>query len=95
MNQLYIAILVILILNLLLFKFNYEIANKINLFDLPNRNRKFHKNSTPLNGGIFYFLNLLILFFYDYHFNESIIANFFNQENEISLVYFFFNYFYF
>ena len=89
MSHLYIAILVILILNLLLFKFNYKIANKIDLFDLPNRKRKFHKNSTPLNGGIFYFLNLLILFFYDYHFNESIIANFFKQENEISLIYFF------
>lgn len=89
MKQIFIEIFFLITLNLLLFKFNYKIASLINLFDLPNKNRKFHRNSTPLNGGIFYYLNLVLVFFYDYYFTNSVIANFFKLENEISLVYFF------
>lgn len=64
----YIILLIILI-NFFLFRINENIAKKINLYDIPNL-RKLHNKPIPLNGGIFYFINLFIIFIIDIFFNN-------------------------
>ena len=58
-------ILFIILINFFLFKINESVAKKINLYDIPNNIRKLHKKPTPLNGGIFYFVNLFLIFIFD------------------------------
>ena len=89
MLQILSPIIIIIILNLILFKNNQLFSIKLNLFDKPNLSRKLHKNPVPLNGGIFYFLNIIIIFVYDYFLNYSNISLFFGFENEIDIIYFF------
>ena len=51
-----------IILNLFLF-FNYKIiANKFDLLDRPDHNRKIHSTPTPYVGGVFVFINFLFFF---------------------------------
>jgi len=64
----YIILLIILI-NFFLFRINENVAKKINLYDIPDL-RKLHKKPVPLNGGIFYFINLFIIFIIDIFFND-------------------------
>ena len=64
----YIILLIILI-NFFLFRINENVAKKINLYDIPDL-RKLHKKPVPLNGGIFYFINLFIIFIIDIFFNN-------------------------
>ena len=49
-------------------KFRIRIASFINLFDRPDKIRKFHKEDTPILGGIMifipFFLTSLYLFFF-------------------------------
>ncbi len=78
-------------MNIILFNYNFQIAKKINLFDIPNSPRKIHTQPTPLNGGIFYFINLLLIFFCDYFLNESKIRIFFGFLNEIDFILFIFS----
>jgi UDP-GlcNAc:undecaprenyl-phosphate/decaprenyl-phosphate GlcNAc-1-phosphate transferase len=54
------AFLLVLV-NLILFKFNYKIAFILNLFDKPNNLLKKHSVPTPLTGGIFFLINIFIL----------------------------------
>lgn len=89
MLQILSLIIIILILNFFLFKNNTSFSNKLNLFDKPNLSRKLHKNLVPLNGGIFYFFNIVFIFVYDYFFNNLKISLFFGLENEIEIIYFF------
>jgi len=88
MNHFLILFLIIFILNFFLFRNNHNIAFILNLFDTPNVERKFHLKPTPLNGGIFYFLNLIIIFIYDFFFYDSTISLFFELKNEIIFIYF-------
>ena len=62
MSNILIPILIILICNIFLFSQNNFIANKINLFDHPDNNRKIHLKKTAITGGVFIFINLIILF---------------------------------
>jgi len=70
-------------LNLFLFRINDIIAKKINLYDLPNNTRKFHKLPISLNGGIFYFLNLSSIFILDIFYNDFKIINILGFTNEV------------
>ena len=75
----------VIILNIILFSYNNFISAKINLFDLPDKERKFHDKPISLNGGIFFYLNILIIFLYDYFANHLYISSFFGFENEIDI----------
>ena len=54
-----ITLLSILILNYFLYLFNEKFAQSLNLFDNPDKFRKFHKNKVPLTGGIIILSNAL------------------------------------
>ena len=55
-------IIYILVLNFLLF-YNYKyLSNKINIYDYPDKIRKFHKKKTPLIGGVFLIFIVSLLF---------------------------------
>ncbi len=58
-------------LNLLLFYNLNKIANRINIFDIPNL-RKVHSGKVPLLGGLFLILNLFSLFIFDFIFFKKI-----------------------
>lgn len=62
MNKFYILFLILLLFNYFLFNLNNFISNKLKLFDYPDNKRKFHKKKTPLTGGIFIFINIIIIF---------------------------------
>ena len=89
MYEIILLFILICILNVILFKNNYLFANKLNLYDKPDSDRKLHKHTVPLNGGIFYFLNILLIFFFDYFSKQLSISYFFGFENEIDIIYFF------
>ena len=82
--SLYIIFLIILV-NFFLFRINEEVAKKINLYDIPNM-RKLHKKPIPLNGGIFYFINLFIIFIIDIFFNNFDLISSFGLSNEVSSI---------
>ena len=52
----------IIILNLLLYFSNNFIANLFNIYDFPDKIRKFHKRAVPITGGIFVFINIFLYF---------------------------------
>ena len=52
-------IVIIIIINLILFKSIDKIAYKLNLYDHPDNKRKIHKKKIPLVGGIFFLINIL------------------------------------
>ena len=62
MKLFFIFILTIIIFNLPILLFYKKIVNKVNIFDLPDNERKFHENPIPLLGGIIIFYNLFIIF---------------------------------
>ena len=63
-------------INMFLFVFHSKIAKFYNLYDEPDKRRKFHKFSTPLSGGLIIFLNLTFYFIYifsnNYFFSQKI-----------------------
>lgn len=64
MDSFSILFLIFTIFNLILFKQNNFISKKINLFDYPDNKRKLHKEKTAITGGVFIFINLIILFLF-------------------------------
>jgi|TARA_B110000037_G_scaffold206354_1_gene252225 UDP-GlcNAc:undecaprenyl-phosphate/decaprenyl-phosphate GlcNAc-1-phosphate transferase len=52
----------IIILNLLLYLSNNFIAKIFNIYDVPDKIRKFHKSVVPITGGIFIFINISLYF---------------------------------
>ena len=70
-----LLILIIIIFNFFLFSRNDLISNKINLFDLPDNNRKIHSKKIALTGGVFIFVNhihRLLIINNDQHTNFNI-----------------------
>ena len=67
--------------NLLFFIFHGRLSNFINVFDKPDKLRKFHKDNTAITGGILVFCNLIIYSVY----------NFTNPDNFINEYYFYNN----
>ena len=57
---------ILIFLNIVLLTFNKKIAKKFNIFDKPDKIRKFHKFNVPITGGLIVFINFLIfaIFFF-------------------------------
>jgi len=83
-----IFIITSIVFNFIIYKFNSDIAKLFNLFDIPNTKRKLHKYPTPLNGGIFCFLNIFLIFVFDIFFNNLTLTSFLklNSESEAMLL---------
>ncbi len=79
LEQILIILTFQIILNFFLISFKNQIANFFNIFDYPDKNLKNHKNITPLIGGIFIIINLLLGFII----LLSLNANFFPSELNI------------
>ena len=69
------SLLIIFLIN----KYREVITQKTNLFDVPDKIRKFHNINTPLLGGIMFFSTLFLL---------SLYMLFFNEYNKINLTIF-------
>lgn len=59
-------LIALVILNILIILFNQRLISFFNIYDTPDRQRKFHKNRTSLFGGSIIFINLIIFIFLDY-----------------------------
>ena len=70
-----VIILTVLVLNFLIILFSNKLIRSFNVYDYPNSNRKFHKKKTSLLGGTIIFVNLLLFYFLNLVFKESIISN--------------------
>ena len=68
------------LLNLSIFFFQDKIDKVINIYDQPDKIRKFHKGSIPLTGGILIFINLFFLIICDFFLEEKLFffQDFFN-----------------
>lgn len=69
--------LIIIIINILIYIFNKSIAEGLNLFDNPDKFRKFHKTKVPLTGGIIIITNsslaLIFTMFEQLYFHKLVI----------------------
>ena len=71
------------IINILIF-FNFtKISKIINLYDMPNKNLKIHKNKTSLIGGSIIMLNIILLFFIDFFLGASFFDFYLNIDNQL------------
>ena len=69
----YELILTLVFLNFIIFLKIDRISVLINLYDIPDNKLKKHKFSTPLLGGIIFFLNLFLIIFFNYLLDLKII----------------------
>ena len=60
----------IIIINLSFYFFNYKLADLLNLYDHPDKIRKFHKKKIPLTGGVIVFFNIIFFYFFSKFHNE-------------------------
>ena len=66
-----ISILLLLIAMNVFLCLNYKlISKKLKIFDIPDKFLKIHKKKTPILGGLFFLINLIVLF---------LIINFFTK----------------
>lgn len=56
-----IPLIVILFINLIFIVNNKKISLFIHLYDIPDKQRKFHTKKTPILGGLLIFINLIII----------------------------------
>ena len=71
----FIKFLIVIVVNLILFHFNFKIGKYLEILDLPDGKRKLHKEPIPLTGGVFLFINLFIYYvfaIFEYDFSSSI-----------------------
>ncbi len=61
MDNFIILFVIITIINLFLFKQNQFLSKKIKLIDYPDNLRKIHKKEIAITGGLFIFINLILL----------------------------------
>ena len=75
--------IILIFFNFLFIHFFSEISKCINIFDFPDKKRKFHLKKTACIGGILFFFNLLIFFLYYLFFKNFFLLNisfFLNKE---------------
>ena len=72
-EKLYVILSILVCLNFYFFIQNYKISRLFNLIDYPDKNRKIHKKNVPLTGGLYIFLNIILIFFLNnfYLFNDA------------------------
>ena len=81
---------ILVILNFFLFFFFNKLSKLINLFDIPNDNRKLHKKPIAAIGGFLIFVNLFIYFIfteYKYFYLNIPLTNFNNYDFVIFFVF--------
>lgn len=72
-EKIYITLFILVCVNFYFFTQNYKISRFFNLIDHPDKKRKIHKKSVPLTGGLYFFLNIILIFFLNkyYLFNDA------------------------
>ena len=83
-----IFLLLILILNYFLYFFNEKFAQVFNLYDNPDKFRKFHKTKVPLTGGIIISLNAIFALICTI-IDQFYYKNFYIFDSNIDLIIFF------
>ena len=82
MSQNFLIILTFVVTNLLIILFINKLTVFFNIYDFPNKIRKFHKKKTSLFGGTIFLINCLLFLIIDLLTNISLV-------NNIKLNYFF------
>ena len=72
-------ILIFVIINMPIIIFFNPITKFINIFDVADNVRKFHKNNVPLFGGILIIYNLIFFFVLDYFLNLNLSQEIINK----------------
>jgi len=75
--NLILIIIIITIFNFIIFKLNNFISRKLNLHDIPDFKRKIHFEKVALTGGIYIYINILLISIFLY----------LNSTNEIKIIY--------
>ena len=57
-----LSLTLVIIFNIALFLCNDFIAKLFNIYDYPDKVRKFHKKPVPITGGLFLYLNTVLYF---------------------------------
>ena len=70
----------LLILNFLIILKYQSIGKFFNVYDKPNLKRKIHKEPVPLLGGLIFYINLIIIIFYSFVFDEFFKIDFSSRE---------------
>ena len=78
------------ILNFLFFLNFNKFAKKINLYDIPDYNRKIHIEKTASLGGIIFFINISLIFLTEFFNLFKIFNNLFNKSELIQLYAYYF-----
>ncbi len=58
----------LLIINIIIFKISFYLFQKYKLLDTPSGALKIHRAATPYNGGIVFFLNIILIFILNFNF---------------------------
>ena len=58
----FLTLTLIIIFNIVLYLSNNFIAKLFNIYDFPDKVRKYHKNPVPITGGLIVYLNVVIYF---------------------------------
>lgn len=66
----------LLILNFIFFYFFKYFSDLINIYDIPDKKRKFHKFPVPLIGGVIIMLNFIILILFSNFYASSFFSIF-------------------
>ena len=73
-NSIIILLISIFVFFLIFNRYNYSISQYLKLVDHPNSSLKAHEKPTPITGGIFLYVCLIIIiFFQKSHNNEAIL----------------------
>lgn len=64
--------------------FHNKISEILDIYDIPDGKRKFHKGKTPVTGGILIYLNLITYSFF-YFYDKNLLNFFFDDENKFIL----------
>ena len=69
-----------ILLNLSIFFFQDKLDKFVNIYDKPDKIRKFHKGSIPLTGGVLIFINLFFFIICDFFLEKKFFffQDFFN-----------------
>ena len=59
--EMIILIFILILFNIIIFRFNDLIAESLGLYDKPDFKRKIHLKKIPLTGGIFIFFNFILI----------------------------------
>jgi len=71
-----ISLLILVFLNLLMIVYRGKISKFINIYDYPDKTRKFQKIPIPLIGGFIFYFNILFFFIFSILNDLFIIKNF-------------------